>query len=64
MKVLNPDPKQQCINNGGLLGNAGGMIVNNGTVFYFGAGYLMNSDPNPRPPYMDWDIHAADIKIY
>jgi len=64
MMVLNPNPMQQCINNGGLLGNANGQIVDNRTVFYFGAGYLMNNDKYSRWPPNDWDIHAVDIKIY
>lgn len=64
MNILNPNPKEQCINNGGLLGNSAGFIVDNRTVLYFGAGYLMNSDTYSRWPPLDWDLHAVDIRIY
>jgi len=65
MQWLHTDVDRQCNNNGGLLGTAEGYI-GNGMVFYFGAGYGMQDDPQPygRWPPLDWDIAAVSIRIW
>ncbi len=63
MKWLTTDADHRCINNGGLLGNAYGQIDSNYSVFYFGAGYGMQSDAyvyGAWPPN-DWEMHAVEL---
>jgi hypothetical protein len=67
MAVLNPNPVQQSINNGGLLGNPQGLIDGDFTAFYFGAGCGMNQDrrcANGSFGSFSWDIHAVEIRLY
>jgi hypothetical protein len=65
MKWLTTDYDRQQANNGGLLGTPEGYILGNSTVFYFGAGYGAQTDPQPygKWPPLDWDIAAISVRI-
>ncbi len=66
MVQLTDDDQHQCLNNGGLIGNAVGDIEGDETVFYMGAGWGTNADPSflgVWPPNR-WDIAAMDVKLH